>query len=48
MKIVKLLKNLKILKKNLSKKILTKAAVYEAETKDKNFKPYKGKVTTRD
>ena len=37
MKIVKLLKNLKILKKNLSKKILTKAAVYEKETKKKNL-----------
>ena len=30
--------------KELSKKILTKAAVYEAEAKDKNYKPYKGKV----
>ena len=33
------------IKKELSKKILTKAAVYEAETKVKNFKPYKGKGT---
>ena len=33
------------IKKELSKKILTKAAVYEAETKKKNFKPYKGKAT---
>ena len=32
------------IKKELSKKILTKAAVYEAETKDKNFKPYRGKA----
>ena len=31
--------------KELSKKIITKAAVYEAETKDKNYKPYKGKIT---
>ena len=36
------------IQKELSKKILTKAAVYEAETKKKNYKPYKGKVTTRD
>ena len=36
------------IKKELTKKILTKAAVYEKETKIKNFKPYKGKVTTRD
>ena len=47
MKIVRLLKNLKILKKELSKKILTKAAVYEKETKVKNFKPYKGKGTVK-
>ena len=32
------------IKKELSKKILAKAAVYEAETKKKNFKPYKGKA----
>ena len=32
------------IKKELSKKILTKAAVYEAETKKKNFKPYRGKA----
>ena len=31
------------IKKELSKKILTKAAVYEKETKVKNFKPYRGK-----
>ena len=36
------------IKKELSKKILTKAAVYEAETKVKNFKPYKGKGTFAD
>ena len=36
------------IKKELSKKILTKAAVYEAETKVKNFKPYKGKGTFTD
>ena len=36
------------IKKELSKKILTKAAVYEAETKVKNFKPYKGKGTLAD
>ncbi len=33
------------IKKELSKKILTKAAQYEAVTKKKNFKPYKGKAT---
>jgi len=33
------------IKKELTKKILEKAAIYEAETKDKNFKPYKGKAT---
>ena len=33
------------IKKELSKKILTKAAVYEKETKVKNFKPYRGKGT---
>jgi len=33
------------IKKELSKKILIKAAVYEKETKVKNFKPYKGKGT---
>ena len=36
------------IKKQLTKKILTKAAVYEKESKDKNFKPYKGKITTRE
>ena len=36
------------IKKELSKKILTKAAVYEKETKVKNFKPYKGKGTFTD
>ena len=36
------------IKRELSKKILTKAAVYEAETKKKNYKPYKGKGVTRD
>ena len=36
------------IKKELSKKILSKAAVYEAETKVKNFKPYKGKGTFTD
>ena len=35
------------IKKELAKKILTKAAVYEKETKVKNFKPYKGKTTTK-
>jgi len=34
------------IKRELSKKILSKAAVYEAETKVKNFKPYKGRATT--
>ena len=34
------------IKKELGKKILSKAAVYEAETKVKNFKPYKGRATT--
>ena len=33
------------IKKELSKKILSKAAVYEKETKVKNFKPYRGKGT---
>ena len=32
------------IKKELTKKILAKAAVYEAQTKDKKFKPYTGKV----
>ena len=36
------------IKRELSKKILTQAALYEKENKNKNFKPYKGKVTTRD
>ena len=36
------------IKKELTKKILTKAAVYEKETKTKNYKPYKGKITTRE
>ena len=36
------------IKRELSKKILTKAAVYEADTKKKNFKTYRGKGTTRD
>ena len=36
------------IKKELSKKILTKAAVYEAETKVKNFKPYRGKAGLKD
>ena len=36
------------IKKELSKKILTKAAVYEKETKDKNFKPYRGKAGLKD
>ena len=36
------------IKKELSKKILSKAAVYEKETKVKNFKPYKGKGTFAD
>ena len=36
------------IKKELSKKILVKAALYEKETKDKNYKPYKGKVSTRE
>ena len=31
----------------LTKKILTKAAVYEKETKVKNFKPYRGKGTVK-
>ena len=35
------------IKKELSKKILTKAAVYEKETKVKNFKPYRGKGTVK-
>ena len=35
------------IEKELSKKILTKAAVYEKETKVKNFKPYKGKGTVK-
>ena len=34
------------IKKELSKKILNKAAIYEAESKDKNFKVYRGKGTT--
>ena len=29
----------------LKKEILSKAAIYKKETKDKNFKPYKGKVS---
>jgi len=33
------------IKKELTKKILAKAAVYEAQTKDKKFKPYKGKAS---
>ena len=35
------------IKRELSKKILSKAAVYEAETKVKDFKSYKGKATTK-
>ena len=35
------------IKNELSKKILTKAAVYEKETKVKNFKPYRGKGTVK-
>ncbi len=35
------------IKKELSKKILMKAAVYEKETKVKNFKPYRGKGTVK-
>ena len=35
------------IKKQLSKKILTKAAVYEKETTVKNFKPYKGTGTVK-
>ena len=35
------------IKKELTKKILSKAAIYEKQNKDKNFKPYKGKATTR-
>ena len=35
------------IKKELSKKILTKAAVYEKQTKVKNFKPYRGKGTVK-
>ena len=44
-KIIEKSENIKI---ELSKKILTKAALYEKQNKDKNFKPYKGKGTTRD
>ena len=44
-KIIEKSENIKI---ELSKKILTKAALYEKQSKDKNFKPYKGKGTTRD
>ena len=33
------------IKKELKKKILAKAAVYEAQTKDKKFKPYTGKAS---
>ena len=44
-KIIEKSENIKI---ELSKKILTKAALYEKQNKDKNFKSYKGKVTTRD
>lgn len=33
------------IKKELTKKILAKAAVYEAQTKDKKFKPYTGKAS---
>ena len=33
------------IKKELTKKILAKAAVYEAQAKDKKFKPYKGKAS---
>ena len=36
------------IKKELSKKILAKAAVYDADTKDKNFKPYGGKAGLKD
>ena len=32
----------------LNKKILSKAAVYKAQTKDKNFKPYKGNMKSFD
>ena len=42
----KIIEKSKNIEKELSKKILTKAAVYEAETKVKNFKPYKGRATT--
>ena len=44
-KIIEKSENIKI---ELSKKILTKAALYEKQNKDKNFKSYRGKVTTRD
>ena len=33
------------IKKELTKKILAKAAVYEEQAKDKKFKPYKGKAS---
>ena len=36
------------IKKELSKKILAKAAIYEKETKVKNFKPYRGKAGLKD
>ena len=32
------------IKKELTKKILTKAALYEKDNKVKNYKPYKGKI----
>ena len=35
------------IKKELTKKILAKAAIYEKETKVKNFKPYGGKGTVK-
>ena len=31
----------------LKKKILNKAAVYQKQNKDKNFKPYKGNITAK-
>ena len=43
----KIIEKSKNIKKELSKKILTKAAVYEKETKVKNFKPYRGKGTVK-
>ena len=36
------------LKKELAKKILAKATIYKKQSKDKNYKPYTGKIRPKD